>query len=154
VKFCMKINLWIICNFADIHICRMKKKMWSPFNYFPLASSLMWGTNFTIRAENFVTCMRVLDWRLDLLTAYTHIVTTNNYGSSTNLHTLQITRAHAKSSQSAFTGRFVVTDFNTETITVSLNYALQISHINSSLHSRTFNWTFLQLISCPKPSQL
>jgi hypothetical protein len=37
------------------------------------------------------------------------IVTTSNYGAITNLHTLQITRAHAKSSQSATvsTSRFL-----------------------------------------------
>jgi hypothetical protein len=33
--------------------------------------------------------------------------------------------------------RFLATDFNTETITVSLNYTLQISHIKFSFHSRT-----------------
>jgi hypothetical protein len=32
--------------------------------------------------------------------------------ASPNLHTLQITIAHAKSSQSAFTSRFLVTDLN------------------------------------------
>jgi hypothetical protein len=40
------------------------------------------------------------------------IVTTSNYGAITNLHTLQITTAHAKSSKSAFTGQFLVTDLN------------------------------------------
>jgi hypothetical protein len=43
------------------------------------------------------------------------------------------------------TSRFLATDFNTGTITVSLNYTLHISHIKSSLHSRTFNWALLQL---------
>jgi hypothetical protein len=36
------------------------------------------------------------------------------------------------------TSRFMATDFNTVTITVSVNYTLQILHIKSSLHSRTF----------------
>jgi hypothetical protein len=41
---------------------------------------------------------------------YTQIVTTCNYSVIANLHNLQITRAHAKSSQSAFTSRFLVTE--------------------------------------------
>jgi hypothetical protein len=43
------------------------------------------------------------------------------------------------------TSRFLATDFNTRIIIVSLNYTLQISHIKSSSHSRTFNWAILQL---------
>jgi hypothetical protein len=39
------------------------------------------------------------------------------------------------------TSRFLATDFNKGTITLSL----QISHIKSSLHSPTFNWALLQL---------
>jgi hypothetical protein len=38
-------------------------------------------------------------------------------------------------------------DFNIGTITVPLNYTLHISHIKTSLHSRTFNWALLQLTS-------
>jgi hypothetical protein len=38
------------------------------------------------------------------------IVTIHNYSSIANLHILQITGAHAKSSQSVFTSRFLVTD--------------------------------------------
>jgi hypothetical protein len=38
-------------------------------------------------------------------------------------------------------------DFNIGTITVSLNYTLQVSHIKSSLHSRTFNWALLQKLA-------
>jgi hypothetical protein len=40
------------------------------------------------------------------------IVTTSNYISIANLHTWQTTTAHAKSSQSAVTSRFPVTDLN------------------------------------------
>jgi hypothetical protein len=40
------------------------------------------------------------------------IVATSNDGAIASLHTLQITGAHAKSSQSAFTSRFLVTDPN------------------------------------------
>jgi hypothetical protein len=43
-----------------------------------------------------------LDWRLDLLTALTHdSLTILNYSAITNLRTLQITTACAKSLQSA-----------------------------------------------------
>jgi hypothetical protein len=51
------------------------------------------------------------DWRLDLLTTYRSL-TTSNYSAIANLHILQITTAHAKPSQSAFTSRFLVTDLN------------------------------------------
>jgi hypothetical protein len=43
---------------------------------------------------------------------YLQIVTTGNYGIIAKLHNLQITKAHAKSSQSAFTSRFLVTYLN------------------------------------------
>jgi hypothetical protein len=43
---------------------------------------------------------------------YTQVVTTSNYGAIADLHTLQITRAHAKSSQPAYTSCFLVTDLN------------------------------------------
>jgi hypothetical protein len=43
------------------------------------------------------------------------------------------------------TSCFLATDFNIGTITVLLNYTLQILHIKSSLHSRTFNWVLLKL---------
>jgi hypothetical protein len=43
------------------------------------------------------------------------------------------------------TGHFLATDFSTGTIIISLNYILQISHIESSLQGRTFNWALLQL---------
>jgi hypothetical protein len=42
----------------------------------------------------------------------TRLGTTSTYNSTADVHTLQITRAHAKSSQS-FTSRFLVTDLNT-----------------------------------------
>jgi hypothetical protein len=50
----------------------------------------------------------------------TQVVTTSNYGVITNLHTLQITRAHVKFSQSAFASRFLVTGFNTGDCLVSV----------------------------------
>jgi hypothetical protein len=53
------------------------------------------------------------DWWPDLLNTYIHNSQLQvNYSIIANLHTLQITRAHAKSSQSAFTSRFLITDLN------------------------------------------
>jgi hypothetical protein len=43
---------------------------------------------------------------------YTQLVTTSNYSVVANLHTFQTIRAHAKSSQSVLTSRFLVTDPN------------------------------------------
>jgi hypothetical protein len=40
------------------------------------------------------------------------VVTTNNYNTISNFHTSQITTAHPKSLQSAFTSLFPVTDVN------------------------------------------
>jgi hypothetical protein len=76
-----------------------------------------------------VTIDGVSDWWLDLLTTYT--LTTRDY-------TLQITDTHTQTNVSITlsTSRFLTTDFNTETITVSLNY----THIKSSLHRLTINW--------------
>jgi hypothetical protein len=42
----------------------------------------------------------------------TQLVTTINYNGITDLHTLQITTAHAKSIQSAFSSCFPVTGLN------------------------------------------
>jgi hypothetical protein len=56
-----------------------------------------------------------LDWILDLLTTCTHN-TESNYSAIANLHSLQITTAHAKSSPACcvFTSRSLVTASNTE----------------------------------------
>jgi hypothetical protein len=43
---------------------------------------------------------------------YTSLVTTSTYNPVADFHTLQITRAHAKSSHSTFTSSFLVTDLN------------------------------------------
>jgi hypothetical protein len=40
------------------------------------------------------------------------VVTTSNYNTIANFHTLQITIIHANSFQSAVTSRFLVTDLN------------------------------------------
>jgi hypothetical protein len=47
------------------------------------------------------------------------IVTTSNYNTIANLHTLQITTAHTKPSQSAFTSHFSATDLNNGDSSVS-----------------------------------
>jgi hypothetical protein len=51
---------------------------------------------------------------------YTPLATTSNYNAVTIPHTLQITRPHAKSSQFAFTSRFLVTHLNNEDPSASL----------------------------------
>jgi hypothetical protein len=43
---------------------------------------------------------------------YLQIATTSNYNITADLHTLQITTAQAKHSQSAFTRLFSITDLN------------------------------------------
>jgi hypothetical protein len=50
----------------------------------------------------------------------TPLVTTSNYNAIANTLTLQITRAHIKPSQSAFTSRFLVTEPNNEDSSVSV----------------------------------
>jgi hypothetical protein len=54
-------------------------------------------------------------------------------------YALQITDTHRLVSSVYYIlhTRFLATDFNTGTITVSLNYTLHISHMKCSLHSRT-----------------
>jgi hypothetical protein len=61
---------------------------------------------------------------------YTQRITASNYWAIANLHTLQITRAHAKSSQSAFTSCFLVTDLNNGDSSTYANIVTvwQISH--------------------------
>jgi hypothetical protein len=49
---------------------------------------------------------------MDIDHLYTRLGTTNNYSAIADLHTSQFTRAHAMSSQSAFSSRFLVTDLN------------------------------------------
>jgi hypothetical protein len=51
---------------------------------------------------------------------YTRLRTTSTYDTVADLHTLQITRAHAKSSQSAFTTRFLVMDPNNADTSASM----------------------------------
>jgi hypothetical protein len=55
---------------------------------------------------------------------YTQPVTTNNCRAIAKLHTLQITVAHAKSSQSAFTSRFLVAVLNNGDSSASVSTSL------------------------------
>jgi hypothetical protein len=57
---------------------------------------------------------------------YTQLVTTCNYSAIVNLHTSQITRAHAKSSQSAFNSRFLVTGLNNGDSSASVLTSLSV----------------------------
>jgi hypothetical protein len=50
------------------------------------------------------------------------------YSAITDLHFFQFTVAHALGFP-VFTSRLLATDLNTETITVSLDYTLQLLHI-------------------------
>jgi hypothetical protein len=60
------------------------------------------------------------------------LVTTLNYSAIANLYTLQTTTAHAKSLQSAFISRFLVTDHN--------NGDSSTAPTKSSLHRLPYNW--------------
>jgi hypothetical protein len=66
------------------------------------------------------------------------------YTLAIRVYILQITYTHSLVSQSirVSTRRYLTTDFNTGTVTVSLNYTLQITHkIFSS--KRDFQWSSL-----------
>jgi hypothetical protein len=91
--------------------------------------------------KNIVQCSgdycSSLDWRFKLLT--THTFTTHDYN-------LQITDTHGTVSSvyiTVSTSCFLATDFNNRTITVSLNYTLQASHMESSLHSHILATNFI-----------
>jgi hypothetical protein len=72
---------------------------------------------------------------------YTQLITASKYSAITNLRTLEITRAYAKSSQSAFTSSFLVMQLNSGdssayvlTLLLSPEYPmtdslLQLSHL-------------------------
>jgi hypothetical protein len=80
----------------------------------------------------------VLDWILDLLITYTHtweLQALNN--AIADLHTLQITRAHAKSFHSAFTSCFLVTYLNNEDYSAAVVTPLPLvntPHLNCQLN--------------------
>jgi hypothetical protein len=87
-----------------------------------------------------------LVWWLDLFTTFnTCLVTTCNYNTMTDLHTLQITvtATHAKPSQSAFSSRFPVMDLNNGDSSASVLMSLTVRRIShhslSSKHCPTYN---------------
>jgi hypothetical protein len=51
---------------------------------------------------------------------FTRLGTISTYNNIADLHTLEIIRAHAKSSHSAFTSRFLVKDLNNEDSSASV----------------------------------
>jgi hypothetical protein len=76
-----------------------------------------------------------MDWMIGVIdTLYTALGTPRNYSAIADLHTLQCTVTHTHTHTSVLsllsvtlsTGCYLVTDFNTGTITFSLNHILQI----------------------------
>jgi hypothetical protein len=62
----------------------------------------------------------------------TRLVTTFNYSAITCIHTLQITRAHAKSSQFAVTSRFLVTNLNNGDSSASMLTSLPAGYCSTT----------------------
>jgi hypothetical protein len=93
----------------------------------------------TILSHVEVTIDGILDWWIDLLTTYARHLELQVITALSLISTLYKSLAHANSFQSVTvsTSHFLAVDFNTGTATVSLNYALQLSHMKSSFHSRT-----------------
>jgi hypothetical protein len=92
-------------------------------------------------------CGRGLGWVFDLLTAYrSHYKQIQHYRY---FHAVQFTLTHPSVlSLLVSTSRFLATDFNTGSIAFSLNYTLQISHIEPSLHSLTSKSTNCSQFLC------
>jgi hypothetical protein len=99
-------------------------------------------------------------------TDHLQVVTTSNCNTVVNFHTLQITTAHAKSSQSAvFTGHSLVMASNSEgTLLAPIKSSLHRPPYNS-LYSKSkskskskslYNWRFTvnQFVLAPSPSRL
>jgi hypothetical protein len=82
---------------------------------------------------------------------YAPLVSTSNYDAIANLHTLQITRTHVMSFHFAFTGRFLVTDLNSEDSSASVLTSLlsgeypatQLSHSAQSEPELLYDWRFI-----------
>jgi hypothetical protein len=89
------------------------------------------------------------------------MVTRSNYGAIANLHTLQITRAHAKPSQSAFIRRSLVTDLNSGDSSTSVLTPLPAANTPQlkTLESEPellydYRFTTNQLVLAPSPLRL
>jgi hypothetical protein len=89
--------------------------------------------------------IRGVDWILDLLTHffYTRLGTTSNYSAISNLLTSQI-RTYTKSSQFAFSSRFLVINLNNRDSSASRAHVVSIRQI-----SRKWNLVTCQLNSSP-----
>jgi hypothetical protein len=96
-------------------------------------------------------------WNGDSIYWPLQIVTTSNYGAIAYLHTLQITTAYARSSQSALTSRFLVTDFNIGDSKVSVLMSLPAGQYNwqlapivliTSRHGQHTKHCFQQFLYC------
>jgi hypothetical protein len=97
-------------------------------------------------------------------TDHLQIVTTSNYKATDNLHALQITTAHTKPSQSAFTSRSLITDTNN--VLCSRPYypanVSQLTHCSNcptlkELESKLlYDWLFnaSQCVVAPNPLRL
>jgi hypothetical protein len=88
----------------------------------------------------------VLNWILDLLTINTRLVIT--------LYRWLTYTDWCPPSITVSTSRFLATDFNTGTITVSLNYTLQISHIVFFSQPNSCNWLLSSQPPVENSSQL
>jgi hypothetical protein len=106
--------------------------------------------------NHIITCIsnyrRGLDWRLDLLTTLTRLMTTRNYIAITNLHNLQITTARAKSFQSAVSSPVVpwwrlLTLYVVQFPRWLYCRWLSTAPITSSLHRLPYNWPLSLLLA-------
>jgi hypothetical protein len=77
-----------------------------------------------------------MNWMIGFIdTIHTPFGTTGNYSAIADLHTLQFIVKHTHTHTPGFsvsTSRILAMDFNTATITVLLNYTLQISRYYST----------------------
>jgi hypothetical protein len=78
-----------------------------------------------------------------------HGVTTNNYNIISNFHTLQMTTAHAKSFQPAFTSRFPATDLNNGDPSTAPTKSQTPVQLTAFFTTDCYNWA-----RCSKPSRL
>jgi hypothetical protein len=76
---------------------------------------------------------------------YTQLVTTSNYSAIANSHALQFIRACTKSSQSAFTSRFLVTDGDSSASLLTPlptgSYSSQLTYCSSCPAYNISTWT-------------
>jgi hypothetical protein len=71
------------------------------------------------------------------------IVTASNYSVIAKLHTSQNTREHARSSQSDFTSRFLVTDLNRGDSAASVLTSLPAGNLKTDLYMLQYNYSII-----------